>query len=567
MELIARGARLARHLRADGAELFQCTLELPETRPDILQRLRHWAGIRPDQPLLSEAAATGGRRVLTYAQALDRARALNGLLAARGIVRGGRVASLVPAGIDALVLRLACLVGGIVHVALPPFAFNARDVSQEALDLLAIARPDLIALPPHPLAGRLPKAVPLADLVADAVEATPVADAPATPDDWTAIFFTSGSTGTPKGVPITRGMISSNQSAIAALWPFLAATPPVMVDWLPWHHVFGGLDNLFKVIWNGGTLHVDAAPSLSTTSETLQLMQQTAPTLHVAVPLGLRILLDGIEADPETAVAALRRLRMIFFAGAGIEASLWTRLRALQSGSVPGIGGFEILTGYGATEAASTICLSAGPLERPGELGVPLPGHSVALVGADGRQELRVRGPNVAPCYLTASGERALPRDAFGFYCSGDAAIAALRSDGTEALYFDGRLAEDFKLSSGVKVRTGPLRAGLLAACASLADDIVVAGENRERLVVLVFATASASTQALAGRLADWNTANPGASTRVARFAVAGFRPDRLKGELTDKGQIVQSRFLRNHAALFEALQSGETGFPVAGRD
>jgi feruloyl-CoA synthase len=283
---------------------------------------------------------------------------------------------------------------------------------------------------------------------------------------------------------------------------------------------------------------------------TARLMAEVGPTLHIAVPLGLKFLIDACERDPATALAATRNLRAIFFAGAGIDAPLWARLRAWRDR----LNGFEILSGYGATEAASTICLSPAPLEAPGELGFPLPGHEIALVETEDRLELRVRGPNITPGYIDAEGLAPPPLDEHGFYRTGDAARLRARADSLETLAFDGRLGDDFKLTSGTKVRAGPLRARLIAHCAPLLDDIVIEGENRESLVAILFPAAGAGS-ALAERLAAWNAENPASSTRIARFAIADAPPSRENGEVSDKHQIVRSRYLRNHAAVFAALR------------
>jgi len=558
--LVAAAANLLEERLADGRCVYRSSIPLPGDLPDIFERLCKWAAEEPDRVLLSEPGH-GARRSVTYHEALARARALRRVLSrTHNIGKGDCVATLVPAGIDALILKLACLAGGFVHLALPPFPFREGAVTPVTTAFLGAADvKQIIAPADHPaIEGMAAHSAPELMRASTDEVAGEEDDDRASPGDWAAIFFTSGSTGAPKGVPITRGMISSNQGAIAALWPFMAEEAPALVDWLPWHHVFGGLDNIFKMIWNGGSLHVDAAPSPSSITTTVRLMEEVSPTMHIAVPLGLRLLLDQLEKDERAVRAFTRKLKAIFFAGAGIDAELWRRLAAFRAAH----GEFEILSGYGATEAASTICLSPVPLERPGELGHPLPGHRISLVETDGRSELRVAGPNIAPCYLVEGGRTELPIDDHGFYRTGDAAILRIRSDGISVFAFDGRLAEDFKLSSGVKVRTGPLRAGLIAHCAPFADDIVIAGENRDQLVALVFPAATKMADpgfvdGLARRIGSWNTVNGSSSTRISRFGIAASPADRGRGELSDKGQIVQARYLRNHADLFEALQSG----------
>ena len=549
--LPAPGMTLVETQSSAHRRVFRSALSAPAASPDILERLDTWADRTPDRVLLSEPAPAG-RRALRYAEAAPLSQQLAALLAERyGLRIGDRVASLAPAGVDALALKLACLRGGFVHVALPPYPFRPGAPAQAASPYLAAARPKAILAPSD-----------LAALTAEARNATrPVLEVAHAASDWAAVFFTSGSTGAPKGVPITRAMISSNQAAIASAWPFVADPPITIVDWLPWHHVFGGLDNIFKVVWDGGTLHVDSAPSPATIAASARLMADVGPSMHIGVPLGVKLLLDSLENDSATARAAVRNLRALFFAGAGIEAALWARLRRFRDAH----GAFQILSGYGATEAASTICLSGAPLEEPGELGCPLPGHEVALTEREERTELSVRGPNVAPGYLTENGLVALPVDEEGFYRTGDAATVRLRADGRATLAFDGRLAEDFKLSSGVKVRAGALRAALLAHCAQFAEEIVVGGENRDELVAVVFAgRRPGAAEEIARALAAWNLAHPASSTRIARFTLAELAPDRGRGEVSDKGQIVRSVFLRNHAALFEALAGGEGTTPGA---
>lgn len=546
--------------RADGAVVLSTSIALPLPLPlaldDIATRLRGWADRNPDRVLIS-AMTREGRRSLTYAQALAEARQLRVRLTAAGFSPGARIATLLPAGIDGLRLRLACLLGGFIHVALPPYPFRAAQscppAGDEAARLWRTVKPDLLVVPDgHCLAGK-GSARTLQDLPH---EGPNLPDHAGTPHEWSAIFFTAGSTGASKGVPVTRGMIASCQAACAAMWPFLQERPPVLIDWMPWNHVFGGLDNLFKVIWNGGTLHLAPPPSAEGMGDMLDLMAAAAPTMSIGVPLGLRLILDAYDADPDRVAAGFRNQSHIFFAGAAMEPALWERLARFRADMERRFGnGLAVLSGYGATEAASTMCLAPEGVTTPGILGWPLPGHEVALVPIDGRTEIRFRGPNLAPCYLTEDGEIPLPLDEHGFYRTGDAGL--LEGD---VLRFDGRISEDFKLSSGIKVRSGVLRAQIMSHIPHLADDIVLGGEGRDGLVALVFARGQATLEQIAGALAGWNRANPGSSTAITRVALADFVPDARSGEVSAKGQIVQSRVLKNRATLFAALSDGESG-------
>jgi len=561
--LFAPNLRLDERLLGN-TRVFRSSVPLPDKRPDILTLLQRWADQVPNRVLLTEPSEPQ-RPAISYGDAFQLSSGLSTVLSKQcHLRRGDVVATLAPASIEALVLKLSCLHGGFVHAALPPFPFREGTNTPANQPFLTAIQPRVIIAPAgHPAIGGL-GAFNLSELMEAAREiSTPERPIEHAPADFAAIFFTSGSTGVRTAVPITRQMISSNQAAIAAFWPFLAERPLVLVDWLPWHHVFGGLDNIFKVIWNGGTMHIDLPPGEATIAATVQLIAAVEPTLHIAVPFGMKLLLDALEGNERATQAFTQNLQAVFFAGAGIDATLWRRLRRFRDKG----GTFEVLSGYGTTEAASTICLSPVPLEQPGELGYPLPGHEVMLAETDDRLELRVRGPNVAPGYLTDRGLVPLSLDEHGFYRTGDAAILRERQDGCAVLAFDGRLADDFKLSSGIKVRTGWLRERLIAQCSPLAADIIIAGENRESLVALVFqATAHADDSALVKKvskaLAVWNASNPGNSTAISRFALASITPDRARGEISDKGQIIRSRFLRNHAALFDALYDNDGWTP-----
>ena len=284
------------------------------------------------------------------------------------------------------------------------------------------------------------------------------------PDTIAKILFTSGSTGMPKGVINTQRMLCSNQQSWAQIWPFLEATPPVLCDWLPWNHTFGGNATFNMVLRNGGTLYVDGgkpAPGLIET--TARNLREVTPTLYFNVPRGFDLLLPYLETDADLRRAFFSRLEILFYAGAALPQNLWNRLAALSASD--GGGRLSMLSGWGSTETAPLAACVHYSIDRPGVIGNPAPGIELKLVPSGDTHEIRVRGPNVTPGYYRAPD---LTREAFdedGFYRIGDAMKLADPDDPAKGLVFDGRVAEDFKLQSGTWVRAGAVRLKLIAAC------------------------------------------------------------------------------------------------------
>jgi len=390
----------------------------------------------------------------------------------------------------------------------------------------------------------------------------PFARATANPDAPAAIYFTSGSTGDPKGVSVTRRMIASCQSAYGVHWPFLAASRPALIDWLPWHHVFGGLDNFHKMVWYGGAYHVEAAPGPDNMAALAARIRTVRPTIHINVPYGIDLLLDHLAHDPGTRAALFERLDLIFFAGAGMSALTWQRLQDAVAAGPHGPGGPPlVLSGYGATEAGSTMCLGHEPAGRTDEIGLPLPGHSLRLAPIDDALEVRFRGPNVSPGYVGPEGLAPVSEDDEGFLRTGDLARALHDGAPERGLCFDGRLAEDFKLTTGTRVKVGALRHAILAACAPDLQDVAIAGAGHDRIAIILFPTTTALAAGgdvlharMTPALSAHNTRFPGSSTSVFRAALADGPPDRTAGEINDKGHLVQKTCLRNRADLVARL-------------
>ena len=330
------------------------------------------------------------------------------------------------------------------------------------------------------------------------------------PDTPAKILFTSGSTGMAKGVINTQRMLCSNQQSWVQIWPFLEATPPILCDWLPWNHTFGGNATFNMVLRNGGTLYVDGgkpAPGLIET--TARNLREVAPTLYFNVPRGFDLLLPYLETDADLRRAFFSRLEILFYAGAALPQNLWNRLAAL--GASDEGGRLLMLSGWGSTETAPLAACVHYAIDRPGVIGNPAPGIELKLVPSGDTHEIRVRGPNVTPGYYRAPD---LTREAFdedGFYRIGDAMKLADPDDPAKGLVFDGRVAEDFKLQSGIWVRAGAVRLKLIAACSPLVQDAVITGHDREDVGALVFVNPAAWTIARPGRRGRAHAASLGA--------------------------------------------------------
>jgi feruloyl-CoA synthase len=549
--------------RADGTILLRNRTALPDPLPDILDRFDRWRADDPDAVLVSDR---DGARNASWAGIDERSDTAAARLRGMALGGGDRIAAVALASVDHAVLKLACLKQGAVHVPLAPALLGSAFGRARLEGLLKVARPKLILAE-----------APDMDTVA-AIARCPVHDIAEhcaghahaafvrpdhAPGDTAALYFTSGSTGEPKAVPISRAMIASNQAAYALHWPFLAASRPVLLDWLPWHHVFGGLDNFFKMIWNGGEYHIDAPPAADRVAAMAARLLAVCPTVHINVPYGIALLLDRLDADEETRAAFFSRLELIFFAGAGMDAPTWARLRAA-------VAGLEdpptLVSGYGMTEAASTICLGLEPAGRTAEIGFPLPGHTLKLVPVEPGSascEIRVAGPNVAPHYVIKGDTAPLSRDDEGFLQTGDLATPIHADAPERGLAFDGRLAEDFKLSTGTRVKAGALRHALIEACAPDLAEIAIAGEGRDRLAAILFVRGDATDPELAQRLeaalAAHNDAQPGSSTAIRRAVISATPPDRAAGEINDKGHLVQRRTLANRKDLVDFLYVEDT--------
>jgi len=584
--------------RKDGAVVLRSGYPLERALPLVTERLAFWAEVAPDRAAFVECRNGTLARSVSYREtAALSARFAAGLR--RYPLSPERPLLIVAEnGIDHALLRIAAMRVGVPFAPVSPNLLRLPGGEGRLVKIVRALNPGLVyADDATALSASLREAGSEAVtvlgrngeaagtwatlLAAGPVENLAAVESAISPDTIAAIFFTSGSTGTPKGVITTHRMLSANQCAIAILWPFLRREPPRLLDWLPWHHTFGGNDNFNKMLWHGGTLYIDdGRPTPEAVGRSIANLKAVAPTIHINVPRGLELLLDAIDRDPDARVAFLRALRLIFFAGAGLSRATWDRLRALVDGHAAAGGGrIALVSGWGATECGSTICLVHFPIDGPRAVGLPLPGYELKLVPAGAKREACVRGPNVTPGYWPRADRDRSAFDEEGYYRTGDAARLLDPNRAEAGLAFDGRVAEDFKLSTGTWVSVGPLRLALLAALAPLARDVAVAGHDERFIGILIFldldacrracelgadacATDLAASTRIRSRIAEairaYNVLQPGSSTAIGRAILIAEAPSDEAGETNEKGYLNQQATLLHREKLVGQLFSEE---------
>ena len=586
----------------DGCLLLQSTDPLRDHPVTVVHSLRAWAREDPGYPLVAERARDGAWRTCSYGQAAAAADAIGQALLVRGLGPERPLLVLSGNAVDHLLLTLGAMTAGVpvapVSVA---YSLQSRDhdriraitdlirpgaVFADDADRFGPALNALGAVPAIVAAGSRPGAARLADLL----DTPPGPAVQAAFDNLASralakILFTSGSTGMPKGVLNTHQMLTANQQMMRQAWPFLTAERPVIVDWLPWSHTFGGNHNLNMMLTAGGTLYVDAGrPAPGMFAQTIANLHEVPPTIYFNVPAGYAQLVPALEADPEFAARFFSRLRLIFNAAAALPAGLRERLTevALRTTGRP----VPVTGSWGATETAPAVTSAHFDFADARCIGVPLPGATVKLVPAEDAYEIRVKGPMVTPGYFERPDLTAEAFDEDGFYRTGDAAAPADPADPGAGLVFRGRIAEDFKLDTGTFVRVGAVRTALLSAMPVLSD-AVITGENRAFVCALAWLNAVETRKLLGGvpepdgevivhadfhrhvalALAEHNDA-VGSSARIERLLVLARPADLDAGEITDKGYVNQRKVLSCRAALVELLYTDPvpTSVIVAGR-
>ncbi len=582
--------------RSDGTILMRSPHPLPAYPDKLTERLAYWAKAAPDRVFLAQRDAAGGWRSLNYADALAAVRAIAAALLGRNLSPDRPIAILSGNDIEHALLGLAAMHVGIPYAPISvPYSLLSQDFGK-LKSIMAALTPGLVfadngAAFARAIAAAVPRDAeiavtmkPLGERTATsfaALSSTPptaavdAAHAKVGPDTIAKILFTSGSTGQPKGVINTQRMLCSNQAMIRSSLVFVAEEPPVLVDWPPWNHTFGGNHDFNLVLMNGGSFYIDEGKPLpGAIAATVRNLREIAPTIYFNVPKGFEMLLPYLRSDAGLRERFFSRLKVLFYAGAGLAQHVRDELEELAVATT----GERIifLSSLGSTETAPAALACTWETRRVGNIGVPMRGVELKLVPRDDKLEARLRGANITPGYWRAPELTAAAFDEEGFYKIGDALKFEDPADPGKGLLFDGRLAEDYKLATGTWVSVGPLRAAFIAHFAPLVRDVVLAGADRDEVTALVFPDFDACRKlapelapdiAAAALLADRRVAAEfarrldtfvrsatGTSNRITRLSLLADPPSLDIGEMTDKGSINQRAVLAHRAALVEDL-------------
>ena len=581
----------------DGGVILRSPQPLGEYPDSQNAWLIAWAEETPDAIFVADRTGPNGdwRRV-TYKDFLAQVKSIGQALLNRGLSVERPVAILSDNAVDnALLLFGAMHVGIPVAPISPAYSLMSQDFGKlkyivetvspglvyvadgekfgNALNAIDIGNAEIVVGDNPPKTG---KSTAFADLLAT----EPTADVDQAykkvgPDTIAKILFTSGSTGQPKGVLNTQRMLCSNQQAMAQCWSFVSEKPPVVVDWLPWNHTFGGNYVLNMTLRNGGTIYVDGGkPAPGIIEQTVANLKEISPTIYNNVPRGFDMLMPYLESDAELRESFFKNLDVIFYAAAALTQTAWERLEALSEQATGQRG--MMLSGWGSTETAPDNTIVYWPIEKAGVIGLPIPGTEIKLVPNEDKLEVRVRGPNIMPGYWH---QEELTKEVFdedGFYCIGDAARYEDPLDASKGIVFDGRVSENFKLSTGTWVSVGNLRTDVVAAADNVIQDAVIAGHDNDAIGILIFPniagcralcpdlaedapldeiiTQPSVEQALVEGLQSHNVNNPGSSTRITRALIMTEPPNIDANEITDKGYMNQRAVLTRRAELVELL-------------
>ncbi|WP_170423738.1 feruloyl-CoA synthase [Ruegeria arenilitoris] len=581
-----------------GAFVLRSSYPLDMNVGCLSEYLERWAIDAPDRLFLAERGADDRWVSVTYSETLAQTKALAAFLLSKGLNKDRPLLILSGNSVRHGLLMLAAMHVGIpvVPVSVPYSLFDeslaklrhivkttnpgmayADDASAYARAFDYLASEDIELLSDN---GAQTFDQALQSAAGSAVDQ---ARATVNNDTIAKILFTSGSTGMPKGVIVTQAMMLATQEAVVKIWPFLESAPPVIVDWLPWNHTFGGNFNFNMMLRNGGSFYIDdGKPVPGEIEKTIRNVREVSPSLFFNVPRGFDMLLPALREDAALRSAFFKRLDLIFFSGAGLPDHLWEGLEQLglqeRGEKIP------FVSAWGLTEAMMATCVHF-PIDKAGVIGVPGPGSEIKFLPNGGKLEMRVRGPHVTTGYLNNPEKTAEAFDEEGYFLTGDAGRLQDPDDPSKGIVFDGRISENFKLMTGTWVAVGNLRVNLLQALSPIASDAVITGHDRTEIGALLFLNAdecktlTGRDDTLAGyaddpavrtfiaeKLATYNAEQTGSATRVKRVRIERNAPSVEKNEITDKGYINQRLALELRADAVLGLYAGTEDVILSGK-
>ncbi|MBO9448832.1 feruloyl-CoA synthase [Tropicibacter sp. R16_0] len=582
-------AEVVREDLGDGAFVLRSPQPFEIKVKNLSELLDRWAVEAPDRPYLMERGGGDTWQGVSYAEAHTQVQSLAAFLLAQGLGPDRPLLILSGNSVRHGVLMLAAMHVGIPVVPVSvPYSLHDKTLAK-LRHIVSVTSPGMAyAADSQTFANAFDylggEGITLLSddgtLTYDAALQTPISGdvvvEAAKVDHKTVakILFTSGSTGMPKGVIVNQEMMLASQQALVQIWPFLGDEPPVIVDWLPWNHTFGGNFNFNQILWNGGTFYIDdGKPVPGEIEKTMRNIRDVSPTLYFNVPKGFDMMLPVMREDAALRKAFFERLQLIFFSGAGLPDHLWEGLEELgvaeRGETVP------FVSAWGATEAMLITCVHF-QVPSADVIGLPTPGYELKFLPNGGKLEMRVRGPHVTPGYLNNAKKTVEAFDEYGFYLTGDAGRLVDQDDLSKGIYFDGRTSENFKLMTGTWVAVGNLRIALLDALKPIVSDAVITGHNRNDIGALLFLNAD-ECKTLAGRVDDlagyasdpavrafieerlsaYNAGQTGSATRVKRVLVQTDAPSVERNEITDKGYINQRLALELRDAAVSELYEG----------
>jgi len=591
--------------RSDGTLLLRSNAEMGDVVDTSADWLHRWSDEAPERIFLAERSGAGWREE-TYQSTLQKVRAIAASLLARGMGPDTPILIMSGNGVDHGLLTLAAHYVGVptapiaeqyalipaarerlehaISLVKPRMAYVVdADKFAHAITIDALAGVEIVASDVGSQSG-----VTGMDtlLQGDSGVDIDAARGQVTPDSVVKILMTSGSTSAPKGVMTTQRMMCVNQTQIADSLPFLTERPPSVVDWLPWNHVFGGSHNFNMMLANGGSFYIDdGKPLKGLFDRTVENLKMVTGSLVFNVPVGFGMLLQALKSDQDLRQRFFQDLDMIFYAGASLPQDIWQGLEQMAldvKGEVP-----LMTSSWGLTETAPATMIQQEPTDRSGVIGVPMSGVTLKLVPEeDGRYEVRAKGPNIMPGYYNDPQKTAEAFDDEGYFVTGDAMVFVDPDNMNAGMRFDGRISEDFKLLTGTWVRATALRMSLLGHFAPLAADLVITGQDKSDIGVLIFPNKEAIEaaghalddvdgmlsdpsllNALRERLAVWNAENASSSTRIARAAFFAEPASLVDAEITAKGNLNFRKVLQRRSAILDHLYNGSHDAVIVPKD